>query len=297
MAEEITEDNFEKLLLKRHPKLMSEQPKQDLEDNFDIMAKKMTKDQIESLSEMENAVGKPGLITDSITERKNKYEPEIYGKKEKFISDLMVFGIQCGKGWFYLIDSVMDLIENHVEKIEEVKEKYGTLRIYLYGDDYANAIAERAENLSEVICETCGKQITQEEKYENNKNHVEGSWIFTRCSACMVDPQKDFPMSKNHVKKEEIKNYLTNDKIYYTKVKDLVELVKENRVNDKLIISMKGEIVKENTDYFFNDDTGKILIRNDDKFTGKVEIINCYLVKGRKDMMIDYSTSYFNSNN
>ena len=71
MAEEITEDNFEKILLKRHPKLMSEQPKQDLEDNFDIMAKKMTKDQIDSLSEMENAVGKPGIITDSIAERKN----------------------------------------------------------------------------------------------------------------------------------------------------------------------------------------------------------------------------------
>lgn len=54
----------------------------------------------------------------------------------------------------------------------QVKEKYGTLRFYVYGaDDYVNGLIQMAEAMSAVTCETCGAP---------GKERV-GSWIRTLC--------------------------------------------------------------------------------------------------------------------
>lgn len=54
----------------------------------------------------------------------------------------------------------------------QLKEKYGTLRFYVYGaDDYVNGLIQMAEAMSVVTCETCG--APGEER--------EGGWIRTLC--------------------------------------------------------------------------------------------------------------------
>jgi hypothetical protein len=289
--EKITEDNFEEILFKRHPKLMSKQPKQDIEDNLDIMAKKMTKEQLDALSEVEESIGKPGAISNSVIERKNKYEPEIYEKKEKFIWDLMAFGLQCRKGWFYLIDAVMDVLDGHVETISEVKEKYGRLQIYLYGDDYGYEIESIASDLSESICEECGKQITKKTMYENAKNHKPNSWVYTLCDTCIMYPQKSFPMSDNHVKKTEIKKYFLDTDYSIVNVTDFIKMAKNGTIDKKLLITMKGSVLQIEKDWFFEDDTGRIKI-NQNSFDfykeGACTLNNCYPVFNNGEITLDF---------
>lgn len=113
-------------------------------------------------------------------------------------------GIECGQGWFYLIETTCGLsqeIRNSVDRqypdvqfsvhVLQIKEKFGNLRIYL-GYKYAENLAPEQEkvvekaktailaysnfacNLSEKVCELCGAPGTQ---------NVAG-WIRTLCTDC-----------------------------------------------------------------------------------------------------------------
>jgi len=56
--------------------------------------------------------------------------------------------------------------------LDQVKEKFGTLRFYYTGgDDYIRGLVSMAESMSGVTCETCGKPGTQ----------TSGGWIKTAC--------------------------------------------------------------------------------------------------------------------
>jgi len=56
--------------------------------------------------------------------------------------------------------------------LDQVKEKFGTLRFYYSGgDDYIRGLVSMAESMSGVTCETCGKPGTS----------TGGSWIKTVC--------------------------------------------------------------------------------------------------------------------
>jgi len=56
--------------------------------------------------------------------------------------------------------------------LDQVKEKFGTLRFYYTGgDDYISGLVSMAESMSGVTCETCGKPGTR----------TRGSWIKTAC--------------------------------------------------------------------------------------------------------------------
>jgi hypothetical protein len=56
--------------------------------------------------------------------------------------------------------------------LDQVKEKFGTLRFYYSGgDDYISGMVTMAESMSGVTCETCGKPGTS----------TGGSWIKTAC--------------------------------------------------------------------------------------------------------------------
>jgi hypothetical protein len=56
--------------------------------------------------------------------------------------------------------------------LDQVKEKFGTLRFYYTGgDDYISGLVSMAESMSGVTCETCGKPGTQ----------TGGGWIKTVC--------------------------------------------------------------------------------------------------------------------
>ena len=56
--------------------------------------------------------------------------------------------------------------------LDQVKEKFGTLRFYYTGgDDYISGLVSMAESMSDITCETCGKPGTS----------TGGSWIKTAC--------------------------------------------------------------------------------------------------------------------
>jgi hypothetical protein len=59
--------------------------------------------------------------------------------------------------------------------LDQVKEKFGTLRFYYSGgDDYISGLVSMAESMSGVTCEGCG----------NPGESRGGGWVHTYCGAC-----------------------------------------------------------------------------------------------------------------
>ena len=99
--------------------------------------------------------------------------------------NLMAFGIMTEEGWYPLIFECLDKIQEIVDRdnidiqVTEIKEKYGTLRIYLSGyTDEMYDIVYAAEHKSETICEICGKQ---------GELHKVNGWWMTRCDECLEE--------------------------------------------------------------------------------------------------------------
>lgn len=86
------------------------------------------------------------------------------GRSKPFTESLMGFGCECGDGWFDLIDALChDLIALCVDQdlavpaIIQVKEKFGSLRVYLEaGDPVLFERIAQAEEASLETCERCG---------------------------------------------------------------------------------------------------------------------------------------------
>lgn len=105
-----------------------------------------------------------------------KVAPNLYGSvisenakigKEPFYP--IAFGFECNDGWFDILYKaskelealILQFPEDQREyfKASQVKEKYGTLRLYLFsGTDEMFKITEKLELESETICEICGKE-------------------------------------------------------------------------------------------------------------------------------------------
>jgi len=84
------------------------------------------------------------------------------------------FGIECGDGWFDIIDKLSKQIEDlKVGAVAvQVKEKYGTLRFYLNGyNEKIDKFIRTAERKSAKTCEVCGKP---------GKLHTDG-WCYVSC--------------------------------------------------------------------------------------------------------------------
>ena len=59
--------------------------------------------------------------------------------------------------------------------LDQVKEKFGTLRFYYSGgDDYISGMVRMAESMSAVTCEGCG----------NTGERRGGGWVHTYCTPC-----------------------------------------------------------------------------------------------------------------
>lgn len=88
----------------------------------------------------------------------------------------MAFGCECGDGWYdlireacakaeYIIEQYIeahkydeDFNEDFTPRLAQVKEKFGTLRLYFTAyPDGIDEIEREAEKKSETTCETCGK--------------------------------------------------------------------------------------------------------------------------------------------
>jgi len=96
----------------------------------------------------------------------------------------MCWGFECGDGWFNILDQLMGEIQHHIDwknkkeavvaqvTLDQVKEKFGTLRFYYTGgDDYIRGMITMAEAMSGVTCEECGAP----------GQRSGGGWITTLC--------------------------------------------------------------------------------------------------------------------
>jgi len=140
--------------------------------------------------------------------------PKIFADRHAPMTETaMCWGLECGNGWYSLIDNLCRQIQNHIdwsyknyqwtleynEKnptqprevrlpvpqviAEQVKEKLGTLRFYYRGgDDYIDGLISMAESISGFICIGCGGR-------GEIKNH--NGWLSNVCSDCEKQ-QKDF---------------------------------------------------------------------------------------------------------
>ena len=91
----------------------------------------------------------------------------------------MCFGLECGDGWFNIIDEMCLKLSKYDIKFTQVKEKFGALRVYFEGANIENYepifnIISEAEEKSAITCEICGKS-----------GCLRGlSWYKTLCEDC-----------------------------------------------------------------------------------------------------------------
>lgn len=128
--------------------------------------------------------------------------PQFFSNKDKGIKQsCMAWGCDCNNGWYEILASLCWMISQHERnkednkkylekndperlaslpeyfpvKFDQIKEKYGTLRVYFSGgDEYVEGLVSMAEAISGKICEVCGN------KGQPNK----GGWITTLCDGC-----------------------------------------------------------------------------------------------------------------
>jgi len=141
--------------------------------------------------------------------------PKIFRQKELTIKEsCMYWGIECDDGWYNLLDhicwKIQDICDNgektyiyypkfirfiakklgisklygywkikkvHQVEFIQVKEKFGTLRIYkMGGNNITDELIEFVEVLSGSVCEYCGTM--------KNVSQTKG-WIKTICEDCL----------------------------------------------------------------------------------------------------------------
>lgn len=110
----------------------------------------------------------------------DKY-PNLYADKDLPMSQTaMCWGIACGDGWYDIIDRLSAKLEPMGIKAMQVKEKFGGLRFYIYGNserdnfDEAYKYVNEAEAESTKTCEQCGKP----------GQLYGGRWLVTLCKDC-----------------------------------------------------------------------------------------------------------------
>lgn len=94
-----------------------------------------------------------------------KRYPGIFPEHLRNRQDGAFRGIECGDGWFALIDTLCAEIQfysdhNPIPQVvaTQVKEKFGTLRFYTLGsgDERTRGMVSMAVAMSAHICEVCG---------------------------------------------------------------------------------------------------------------------------------------------
>jgi hypothetical protein len=110
----------------------------------------------------------------------------------------MCWGFECGDGWYNILNVLCANIQHHIDWrrdrresmlkdnpynqpvpdeipqviVDQVKEKFGTLRFYYHGgDDKIDGMVRMAESISAFTCEKCGSA---------GKMRGRG-WLYTAC--------------------------------------------------------------------------------------------------------------------
>jgi hypothetical protein len=116
-----------------------------------------------------------------------KYPKIMVNRNKDMKETTMCWGFECGDGWFNILDQLMGNIQHHIDwrnkkeefvaqvTLDQVKEKFGTLRFYYSGgDDYISGMVRMAESMTGVTCEGCG----------NIGERRGGGWVHTYCTPC-----------------------------------------------------------------------------------------------------------------
>lgn len=125
----------------------------------------------------------------------------------------MSFGIECGNGWYWILDNLMKSIYNYQKnnnkefiKVTQIKEKLGGLSFYYQGGDViVRGMVWLSSNMSYNICEYCGTT--------ENVGRTQG-WISVCCKNChdTIENRKNLPWKPNDnqrlLKLEKIKKLL-----------------------------------------------------------------------------------------
>ena len=120
-----------------------------------------------------------------------KYPKMMANRNKNMQETAMCWGFECGNGWFNILNQLMSNIQHHIDwnnqnfekgysqykqvaqvTLDQVKEKFGTLRFYYTGgDEYISGMVRMAESMSGVTCEECG-----------NPGETNGhGWLVTLC--------------------------------------------------------------------------------------------------------------------
>jgi hypothetical protein len=125
-----------------------------------------------------------------------KYPKMMINRLKPMQETCMCWGFECGDGWFNILDQLMSNIQHHIDwnnqnfekgytqykqvaqvTLDQVKEKFGTLRFYYTGgDDIIDGMVRMAESMSGCTCEECG----------NIGKSRGGGWIHTYCEPCEI---------------------------------------------------------------------------------------------------------------
>ena len=125
-----------------------------------------------------------------------KYPKMMVNRNKDMKETCMCWGFECGDGWFNILDQLMSNIQHHIDwnnqnfekgytqykqvaqvTLDQVKEKFGTLRFYYTGgDDIIDGMVRMAESMSGCTCEECG----------NIGKSRGGGWIHTYCEPCEI---------------------------------------------------------------------------------------------------------------
>jgi hypothetical protein len=116
-----------------------------------------------------------------------KYPLMMVNRNKDMKETCMCWGFECGDGWFNILNLLMSNIQHHIDwknkkeqvvpqvTLDQVKEKFGTLRFYYSGgDEYIHGLVSMAESMSAITCESCG----------NPGKQTHGGWIKTICEPC-----------------------------------------------------------------------------------------------------------------
>ena len=123
-------------------------------------------------------------MTPELQEKLYKKYPKLFLQKGLSIQEsCMVFGVECGSGWYNLIYCLCDSIQSYIDcnnkdqvEFTQMKEKYGGLRAYICkDDDLVRGMVWFAEGLSYKICEDCGS-------IENII--ISRGWVSVKCEKC-----------------------------------------------------------------------------------------------------------------
>lgn len=131
-----------------------------------------------------------------------KYPAMMVNRNGAVTETCMCWGFECGDGWYNILNLLMSNIQNHIDHnnknfekgykqykqvpqvtLDQVKEKFGTLRFYYTGgDEYIRGLVSMAESMSAVTCETCG----------NPGEQTRGGWIKTTCKPCEAKRETEY---------------------------------------------------------------------------------------------------------